>query len=186
MTAAKKAPARKAPRVVVLDPDHFSDTFEAKPQQAVAVGLRLVGERDIDIARAQAARRVSEMFSTSDDETTDETAKDEAYNDALMRWVVARATCKANDISAPYFDCAEDTIGVALTPAAIVKLWDELILLQKGKGSPSPPATDEEVRSLVDQLDRGLLSRLGGSQETEVRKLLAYCHAVLTATDDDG
>lgn len=181
--------ARKPHKIVTLTPDDFADRYEGRPRSNVAIGLLMLGERDVDVARAQAAKHIADptMFTTKDGGVTDEQARDEAYNDALVRWAVAKATCNPNDVSQPYFDMAEDTIAIALRPEAIRFLWDELILLSKGKGSVAPPATDEEIAAVVDMLDRGLIKSLAETNQVELRKLLAHVHAVLSVVDEtDG
>lgn len=172
---------KKPPRIVTLSPHHFADTYESKPEVEVAIGLRLVSEHDLDVARAQAATKVVTMFSDDEDAITDETARDEAYNDALVCWAVARATTNPNDVSRPYFDCAEDVLPTALTPQAIRFLWDELVRLQAGSGAITPPASDDEIESLFAMLKSGALTDLDDQQASELRKLLAYVHAVLRA-----
>jgi hypothetical protein len=179
--------ARRPPRTVTLRTADFADTYESKPKADVAIGLRALSERDLDTARAQAARLVSEKYADKGDGVTDREACDEAFNDALMRWAVAKATCNPNDATAPYFDMAEDVIAIALTPEAIRMLWDQLVILMKGIASAVPEATDEEIVELAGMLDRGLLTELVDVQQTELRKLLAHVHAALAALEqNDG
>lgn len=179
------ARASRPPRIVTLRPDHYADTYADKPRSEVAVGLRLVSERDLDTARAQAASMVATMFLDNDDEVTDLVAQDEAYNAALIRWAIAKATCDPNDSSRPFFDMAEDVIGMALTTEALRFLWDELILLHKGKGSAAPPATDEELHKLAEHLDVGSMKLLDDATQLELRKLMAYALSVLALTDEE-
>lgn len=172
--------ARKPPRIVTLTPNDFADTYEYKPTADVAVGLRLLAERDIDDARRQAIRRI-DVLHRDDGSPIDEEARDEAYNDALMCWAVAKATCNVNDVTKPYFDLAEDLVSIALTPEAIRGLWDELVFLQRGKASTRPPAADDEIADLARLLEAGAVSLLGAVQQAEIRKLLAYARDVLSA-----
>lgn len=113
----------KPARVVVLPLSAWASDWHDRPSGEVAVGLRLLSEADTQTCMASAAREAREVYPEAPEDSPELV---EAYNSALMRWAVARATCDPNDASKPWLDAAEDTIALALTPSGIRRLWDEL------------------------------------------------------------
>jgi len=172
--AAGQPAQRIAPRVVVLSPGAFADDWPGKPRVDVAIGLRLISEGDKETARTEATRQAMRFYEGRELECLDDVARDEAYNDGLMRYAVARATCNPNDLAQPYFEQAEDMVRIALTPEGVGRLWDELVILHKGSGVSLAPLEDERIGDLVAALKSGALRLLTPGSQAEVRKLLAY------------
>lgn len=178
---------RKAPRVVVLAPSAFADTWGKKPDGEVAIGLRLISSSEVQAAKGLAAQQVAKWYARPEGEQglTDATTAEEAYNDAVVRHCVARATCRANDVEAPYFEMAEDTIREQLTEEAIRRLWDELLVLHASSGVAIHPASDEDIKRLARiLLDGSAFAAFApdSDESRELRTLFGHLVLVLTAT----
>lgn len=111
----------KPERHVVIERKSFADEWQGKPDVDFAIGLRKVSDADIQTARAEAAKFAIDMHD-------DREGQIEAFNDALMRWVVVRGTCDPNDVrmNCPIFEGSEENVRNALTSRAIRFLWDEI------------------------------------------------------------
>lgn len=181
--AARAAAAAKGPRapqaVVILPPECFADDWPHKPQTPVAIGIRLIPDHDLQQARAEAAKQAIGWYDGGDGKITDEESRLDHYNDALLRWAVARATTDPNDVSVPYFTSAEDTVRMALTTEGVRRLWDELVRVHIATGVRVVPMTDADARALGTELQEGALALLPEPTQTEVRKLLTYVHEAL-------
>lgn len=177
LSALKKT--AQPPRVAILSPSAFADTWEAKPTADVAVGLRLLSERELQTAKAEASKTIERMYAGEDGEIFDQEKAVEAWNDALVRWAVAYATCDPNDVTKPYFDFAEDVIAAALTPEGIRRLWDEWRVLVEETSPLSPELDAEGIAALVDALPR--LETLSPNTQRRLRRLLGVCLSELGA-----
>lgn len=180
MTTMSEAAARAATtplRTVTLGPAAFADAWSDKPRGPVTIGLRFLSEQDIQAARAEAAKQaVGWYLDKNDSGCIDEDARADAFEDALLRWAVARGTCSPVDVRQPYFEAAEDTVRTALTSDGVRRIWDELVILHKGSGVGIEPATDNDLRLLCRIVTAGdALPGLAPGPAAEVRKLLAYC-----------
>jgi len=158
-------------RIVVLQPSAFADTWPKKPTVEVAIGLRLLSQAEIDVARRNAEREAVGFYEElhgrprpADPETVGD-----VYNDAFCMNAVARATCDPNDMALPYWPYADDQVRQALTPEGARQIWDEIVILHKGSSGGRQVATDEEVRHLGSLLASG-----GVRLDVEGRKLVAY------------
>lgn len=177
----------KAPRIVVVPVSAFADTWTKKPAAPVEMGLRLVAARDIDTARAEAAREAIDWYDDGEGGCIDEVARDEAYNEALMRHALARALCQPHNTQQPFFQVASETIRLALTSEGLRLLWDELVRLHRGTGVNQPPIEADEVAELAAILARsGSVDCLPESSRGEVRRLLAHCLAELRAANPEA
>lgn len=168
-TLSKSTKDKHPPKTLVLQPSAFADSYAQKPSVDVAVGLRFISQGEIDTARQEAeriARRFYEDFASRDLEVSREPLED-AYNDAFLALVIAAATCDPNDLTRPYFEFAEDTVRRALTPEALRRLWDDVVILHKGSVEARHEATDEEIQVLAQSLPRAEL-------DSESRRLCAY------------
>ncbi len=177
---AKRSEPRKPPVTILLSPSAFADTWPGKPTSDVAVGLRFISEREIQTARAEAAKYAWQMH----DIDADEEAREECFNDALMRWAVAYATCDPNDVTKPWLGDAgavEDAIGEALHSSGIRRLWDAYDAMQSERGAVSPEADDDELREIAGYLTAGVVDRMTTAQGKRARKLLGTCLDTLRA-----
>lgn len=140
--AALAMAGRKAPRVVRMPPSAFADTFGKKPTVVVEIGVRLLADGDLDKARAAAARSAELNHPTNDD------VRVEAYNEALMQWVVARGTCQPLDVRAAYWDTPQDTVPIALTDDGLKLLFHEITNLKIEMSPLQGEATAAEIETL--------------------------------------
>ncbi len=168
-TKVLEARNRRAERVVSVPASMFADTGD-KPAGDEQIGLRRLSEADVQQARAQAAHRALALHDDHDGQI-------EAFNDALMAWAVARGTCSPDDVTAPFFEMAEDTVQVRLTSEGIRYLYDEIDRLSI-EGSPlQPVATPEQLTELAQWFTTG--ERWGAvpaAVARRVMRLLAHVH----------
>ena len=66
LSAAQKTASRKPARVVVLTPTDFAADWSQRPADDVALGLRRLCDRDIQIAKAEASKFVKQAYGTDD------------------------------------------------------------------------------------------------------------------------
>lgn len=163
---------RKAPAVVQLAPSEWHDEWPDKPSASVAVGLRCISELDTESIKAQAAKAARELYPEAEYDDADIA---DAFNGALMRLAVARATCKPDDAGAPFFEMPEDQIAEAWLPATVRKLWDRLERLTIETSCVVEPAADDQVAELCGLLATGGASKLTTAAELRLRKLLSFC-----------
>lgn len=140
-----------APKVVMLTPDGFANDWPGRPKVPVPVGVRLCSLEDIQFARAEASRVASEMHEPDSDERN----WLDAFNDAIMRLVVARATCQPDDVSQPYWDVADENVKLALSEGGVIALWEAYDALKLETDQLSPQADDEDLSKLVEILTDG-------------------------------
>jgi len=111
-----------------------------------------------------------------------ETAND-AYNEAVMRHMVARGTCDPNDVNKPYFKHAEDNVRDWMTTDAVRRVWDELLVLQAISSVAILRASPEDVERTARILADGrAMSALQPGDHIEVRTLLGYVLTLLVGT----
>lgn len=157
---------RAAPRIVELPVHAWADTWDRKPVVTVKVGIRLISESDVQTARAEAAKKAVELHEGHLDD-----AMIDAFNDALMRWVVARATCTPEDVTMPFFEMAEDEVADALTSAGVRRLYDEFDMLAALASPLVLEASDDDLKMLSEMLSRNGVSGLGRTEAARVRRL---------------
>lgn len=155
MATFRETPARVRPKpadVVMVLPEHFADAWPSKSAEPVRVGLRLVSEKDLQTARAQASKTAWDHFP---DEDLDEDERIDCYNAALMTWVVACATCHPDDASKPWIDMAHDNLQLALTSGGLRSLWERVEALTVECSPLAPEATDDELTALFAAVQSG-------------------------------
>jgi hypothetical protein len=104
-----------------IPPSAFADTWEAKPHEPCAIGLRSISEDETHEAQRLAAKAAWEDHPGAS--LTDELLL-ESFNDHLMTNVLARACVDERDITKPYFSPApEARIRLALTSGGVRHLW---------------------------------------------------------------
>lgn len=157
-------------RHLVLTRAMFADTWQEKPAEDLAIGLRKLNDADVQTARAEAAKYAIEMHN-------DREGQIDAFNDMLMRWMIIAGTCDANDVSrpAPIFDGSEENVRSALTSQSIRYIWDQLDAFLIESSPLVLTASDEEVVTLADRLSQGPLPETMSKSDTlRVRKLLGF------------
>lgn len=158
-----------APKVVMLAPAAFADDWPSKPKVPVPVGVRLCSLEDIQFARAEASRVATEMHEPDSDERN----WLDAFNDAIMRLVVARATCEPDDVSQPYWDVADENVKLALSEGGVRALWDAYDALKLDTDQLAPQANDEDLAQLAETLaDGSIWAGLELTDAERVRRLL--------------
>ena len=184
-TNEKNAP-RQAEAFVVLPPIAFSDEWRDRPKTEVCVGLRRLSEQDEKVSMEQ-GRKIVFRDHMREGKVVDEDMAWESYNQELMRYMMARAMCDVNDVSKPFFEFAEDTIHVALTPEGLKLVWDRWWML-KLTGPAAPVADDDALKRLGRILAKPEHMKRLGATEVVVRKLLAEALAQfgeLEVSEDD-
>lgn len=166
--APEKRPALK---VVTLPPSAFADTWDKRPKGEVKVGLRLVSDETLDNARASAAAAAWEVHGD-----TAPLGRIEAYNETLVRTILAHACVKDDDVRAPFFGAiAESLVAVALTDAGVLALWEGYERLKVETSPLSPEATDSELQVLAVRLADGtFVGSVSERDRTVLRRLLRH------------
>ena len=165
--------ARKPLATVLVPATAWSDTWEKRPDDAVCIGIRLLSEKDIEVARSSAAR----FAVASHPSEFDEENRAEAMLDGLLRNAVAAGTCDPNDVTEPWGDFAVDPEGIvreALTPQGVRFLWDQIDRAMVEHSPSEPEATDEELDELM-VLTATSLDKLPTNAARRVRRLLGHC-----------
>jgi hypothetical protein len=167
----KKGP-QKPPCVVELPKSAWADGASAP----IAIGLRLPAQNDYEEA-AREALAASAGFAADGDEE-DRAA---AYNNVLMREVLARATCLAVDYVQPFFASAGALeLGRRLTADGVRRLWQELELLIVSENPALPEATDEGMSHLIAIWDRGVaLEKIPPEEARKIRRLIEFARQTL-------
>lgn len=158
-----------APRVVTLPTSAFADDWDRKPREPMQIGLRLVSEGDIERARAAALQKALEMVPEPCDERI------EQFNDAIMRGVIARATCMPEDAREPFFEMPEDDVQNALTDDGVRLLWHEFDVLKVESCGYLAEATEDELVDLAAMLgDRDAWEALPVAKFKRLRRLALH------------
>ena len=174
--AATKAPAR----TLLVPVDCFADAWDGKPEEPVCVGLRLIAAADIFTARAEAQK----VAFRTHPQPEDEEGRLEAYNDALMRWAVARGTCDPNFIREPpelWRGMREDIVFEALTPEGVRFIYDALERHCLEMSPSQPEATNEGILDL-GAMFVAALHWLSPLEERRLRRILGWVMETLVAS----
>jgi hypothetical protein len=163
--------------VLDLTPNDFASDWQSRPVCNVEIGLRLPSEDDVQTARCQADQRLQQL------ELRDAESATRAWNDALMAFAVARCICDPRDVTqeSPVLQLAEDTISVALTSAAIRRLFDAVERLMVEQSPLAPEATDDELAALAARILSGEVAQLTSAKN--FRRFARYCLDMLPETD---
>lgn len=148
----------------------FAEDWESRPRAPVCVGLRLMSDGDKSKARAEAEHLASELHSDGGELAI------EAYNDALMRQIVALAICSPNDATIPseLFPSAEEQVRVAITSEGAKLVFQEYLKYEVESSPIHPEATNDELVELAVLIDTGVIQRLDKSRESIARTFLRY------------
>ena len=175
-----KKGARAPSRIVSLPPNAWADSRSDKPREPVEIGIRLMSEEDVQVARSQAAKTALELVPVGTEED-----RVSAFNDALMRNAAERATCSPKNAESPFFVMGELEIRERITPEGVRRLWQEIEALHLASNPSLSEIDDEGTAHLFALLHRDLLDRLDRSDSQRVRRLLEMCRAELAAVDPD-
>lgn len=122
----------------------FADEWPDKPKESVCVGLRLMSEADKTKARAEAERLADELHPRRGGNWVD------AFNDALIRQVVALGVCDPNDVAKPteLLPYAEEQVRTALTSRGAQHIFAAFDRYETEVSPLEPEATAEDFSEL--------------------------------------
>ena len=169
---------RAPPKTVVLDPLCFADTWPRRPKAAVCVGLRTISEAEKTTARAEAERLADELHDQRDANWLD------AFNDALIRELVACAICSPNNINQPseILPMAEVEVRIALTSKGARRIFEDYLRLEVETSPLYPEATDEDIEALVEALGDVDLGGFPAVQRAAIRRYLRFALDAINET----
>lgn len=98
--ASDLKPRRKPPKVVTLPVSCFVETWSARPQTPLAVGLRRASAGETEMARLTAVELVDKLLPTLKNRHHDSAWK-EAYDIALLHIMVSYTLTRPDDIDQP-------------------------------------------------------------------------------------
>ncbi len=124
---------RTPPKVVELPLTAWDDGQSDKPTSPIPIGLKLPSETDNETSQAEAIKAGDTFAAGGDYED-----KVRAYNDALMRELIARCTTLAADVTCPFFELAALDVGRRLTREGVQRLWQELEVLRTASDASMP------------------------------------------------
>lgn len=155
----------------------------SRPVHEMAVGIRLISQRQVETARAEAAKYAIEMHDKPDDSA----GRQLSYEDRLMVWIGAQSACDPNDRAKTQF--TPDELPERLTPEGLRFLFDNYEALSIELSPLWRPIDDAGVARLARAVERGALGRLEHARALRARKLLAFVLAELeeapTVTPDE-
>ena len=163
----------------MLSPSGFADDYDLRPDAPVEIGIRELSVDTLDTARSVAAKKAAKRHPHL---TSEDPVWCEAFNEALMQWIVARCTCKPDDVKASYWSCAEDVVPIALSSSGLSRLFEEYEMLAIGAGVLSPELDVDGCAKLAVQLqDSRAFAELTVAQARYVRRLLTRVADILDA-----
>jgi len=159
---------RPPARTLVLEPWVFADEWGDKPSAKVCVGLRLLSEADKSKARSEAERIASEFHRQRGPNWTD------AFNDAVMRQVVALGLCDPNDVTRPceLLKFAEEQVRFALTSRGTRFIFEALDRYEIESSPIGSEIGDDELQELAKRAAIAAASRLRPSERRLAHHLL--------------
>jgi hypothetical protein len=131
---------------VRLKPSAWADTWEGKATAPELVGVRLVAEADLARARGEAERTAAKLHPRLDERSA---VWVQAYDQALMHFVIACALCLHDDVSEPLFEMQEFVISHRLSSAGTLRLWDAYEELRIVDSPLSPEIGEEGAAALA-------------------------------------
>jgi hypothetical protein len=167
------------PRVVPLQVSAFLSTYDGRPEVDIEVGLRLPSQEDAEGIESEALKALSAVTSGNEQEAI------RAYNQSKLVNLVALCICSPIDVNAPHelFPAPNSVLPIALTPQALVYLFDCIERLQIDVSPIFAEASDEEVATLAEILSTPALRDLRESDPVNagrVRRYLNFCLELLT------
>lgn len=151
---------------VVLKPEAWSSGYAKRPSGEVALGLRLLSERELLTAHAEA---------TKEAEGRPQPDRTNRFENALVCWALAYALCDPNDARKPYFARGDEEVRDAFPPETLRHLWHELERLKIELSPVRPLLSAEEAEELAQHLTQKLPTN------PRVLRLLRFCLDEITA-----
>ena len=160
---------RRPPEIRVFSPKIFASSYEKRPTDDIAVGIKLLSDFDISCAKGNASKTAWAMVPNhnSIDERVD------AYNDALMRRIVCACTTDPNDLSKPWFKQGILEVEIALTSDGVKAIFDAYEAACMAMSPVYRELSEEELPDFVELLTT--IYRLGSMKRAKILRMLAYC-----------
>lgn len=153
---------------VTLRASAWADTWEGKASAPTLVGVRLVAEADLARSRSEAERNADRLHPGRRSD-----AWTEAYNQALMHFVIGCALCRHDDVSEPLFEMQDFVISHRLSSAGTLRLWDAVVELGVIDSPLSPEISVDGCEALARSIvDDAWWERLPKRQRAQVGRLL--------------
>lgn len=160
---------KEAPRIVQLPPNCFADDWPNKPTETMECGLKLISEGDIEKARISALEWAQSTIKESVEDRID------SYNDAIMRMILARATCMPNNVMEPFFTLPEENFRDALTVDAVKLLWHEYDVLKTESCNYISEADEDDLAELsLLLMDQDAWEKLPVAKFKRLRRLAKH------------
>lgn len=178
------------PGNVVVPRDAFASTWIDRPEdEEVCIGLRLIPNTDIEDARIEAARHAAKLFPNHEKSEETTALFVASFNDAMIRWVIARGTCDPNNVHAPWklWEAApEDIVKEALTDLGAQLIFDAWERMRLALDIGIAVASDEDIALLADLAKRlPKLRTLSRAREQRCRRLLRFVLEELETVPDE-
>lgn len=164
-----------APATLLVTAAHFSARWDGRPREDLACGVRPLTGADDDYCRKAALRYAWQTFPGAvGDEHHDQ--RTDAFNDALMRFAISRATCDPNDARRGWDvwrGVADDVVHVALTREGTKAIYDAIERATLSLSPVRPELRDDELDELIAGLREGL-ERMPRARAARARRLLRF------------
>lgn len=162
--AAPAAPTKRAPTSTVTIPlSAYADAWKQRPATPPTIGLRQLAERDYE----SGAKRAMEEAWVAFPSPSDADRREEHFVNTLMRWVVARGTCLADDVTKPAFSSYDEYVAGAFTPDGIKFLYQAV---------EDHKIEESCIGAEIDKAGFADFARLASSAITVDRMLLRMTH----------
>ena len=181
--------AKKPPATLLIPAWVYADTWYDRPKWSydpVLVGLRTIADADVQTARSQAAIYALQLHPRAREDEAERGFWSDAFNDALMRWVVARGTCDPNDVRDGcelWREAPEDMVREALRPEGVGFIYDAWERMRIASDPTQRVAGLDELVMAAGTLEENYPALLARDpvRAARVRKLLAFVFDELTA-----
>jgi hypothetical protein len=170
-----------APATLELGPAAFSPTWRSRPKSAIVFGLRVPSERDLQSARAEAAKQAAQLVADlNDPDVTIDT-----FNDALLSQLVSYAICDPSNVEAvhPVLEFPQDQVQEYLTSNTIRRIFDEVERLQVATSPLFPEADAADIIELIGLLQANRLGDVDAVTARRTRRFLRFVLDELRPTD---
>jgi len=178
-SAFKQAEARRElqpPHVIPIPVTAWSSAYVAGKKTQDKIGLRRIAEKDLLSAMADAEKRAWQYVP----EPGAEDARVEQYNRELSALIVARGTCRADNVAEPFFRGADDEVLIALTSEGIVWLFEQINVFAIETSPTIEEADDDGLAWLAAALHDGKVwNGLRAAEVQKLRRLLGHVIARL-------
>lgn len=179
MTTFSNIEHLRPPGFVVVPPSAWASTWEERPREEVCIGLRFIPEADLEDARVEAYKRAERLFPAHAESADARELFAQSFNDALLRFIIARGTCDPNDVTQlwePWSAAAEDiAVEQALTDKGAQLIFDTWEHMRLTGDIALPIASDEDIALLRELCVRlPVMAQQSRAREQRCRRLLRF------------